>query len=83
MWISRNEGETWQKLHNLTEKSIRNNSYVRRPVNANKDFYSFWADGDADKFSESHLYFSNKKGDKIWELPYNMIDEIEKPVRIK
>jgi len=52
-------------------------------VNAQKDFYSFWADGDADKFSESHLFFSNKKGNKVWELPYNMTEDIIKPVRIK
>ncbi len=63
MWISKDEGQTWEKIRNLTEKSVRNNSYVRRPVNAQDDFYSFWADGDADKISESHLYFSDKNGD--------------------
>ncbi len=38
------------------------------------------ADGDADKLSESHLYFSNKNGDKVCELPYKMKEEFEKPV---
>jgi hypothetical protein len=80
MWISRDEGESWQKIRNLTEKSICNNSYVRRPVNAHKDFYSFWADGNADDFSESHLYFSNKKGNIVWELPYDMKSNFEKPL---
>ena len=51
-------------------------------MNAEKDFYSFWADGDADKFSESHLYFSNMKGDKVWELPYRMDREYMKPVLV-
>jgi hypothetical protein len=48
---------------------------VRRPVNAHKDFYAYWADGDADNLSESHLYFSNKKGTKTRELPYNMSED--------
>ena len=80
MWISKDEGMTWEKIRNLTEKSVRNNSYVRRPLNANEDFYSFWADGDADKFSESHLFFSNKAGDKVWQLPYDMEESFVKPV---
>jgi hypothetical protein len=83
MWISKDEGETWEKIRNLSAKSLRNNSYVRRPVNAHENFYSFWADGDADIFSESHLYFSNKKGNKVWELPYDMNDSIIRPIRIK
>lgn len=83
MWISVDEGQSWEKTRNLTEKSVRNNSYVRRPLNANKDFYSFWADGDAEKLSESHLYFSNKKGNKVWQLPFNMEKNIFGPLRLK
>ena len=83
MWISKDEGTTWEKIRNLTQKSVRNNSYVRRPLDANEDFYSFWADGDADKFSESHLFFSNKAGDKVWQLPYDMEESFVKPVRKK
>jgi hypothetical protein len=83
VWISRNEGETWEKTIDLTLKSTRNHSYVRRPLNAHDDFYAFWADGDADKLSESHLYFSNKAGDKVWELPYNMYSDEIKPMKIK
>jgi len=51
-------------------------------LNAHDDFYAFWADGDAGKLSESHLYFSNKKGDKVWELPYYMQSEFGKPVLV-
>lgn len=83
MWISKDEWQTWKKIRNLTKKSVRNNSYVRRPLNAHKDFYSFWADGDADKLSESHLYFSNKKGNEVWELPYEMKEKFRKPIKIK
>ena len=83
MWRSRDEGITWKKIRNLTSESIRNNSYVRRPLNANRDFYAYWADGDADKLSESHLYFSNKKGNKVWELPYSMEEDILKPITAK
>ncbi len=82
-WVSRDEGKTWEKMRNLTEKSLRNNSYVRRPVNAHKDFYAFWADGDADKFSVSKLYFSNKKGNRVYELPYEMNSDEVKPLRIR
>ena len=78
LWTSKDEGVTWERIRTLTEKSIRNHSYVRRPVNAHKEFYSFWADGDADKFSESHLYFSNKKGTRVIDLPYSMsLDRIK------
>ncbi len=81
MWTSRDEGITWEKVRNITTESIRNNSYVRRPLNAHKDFYAYWADGDADKLSESHLYFANKKGDKVWELPYDMAGDNAVPVK--
>jgi len=83
VWISNDNGANWEKTTNLTKNSVRNNSYVRRPVNAQDDFYSFWADGDADKFSESHLYFTNKNGDKIWELPYIMKKDLFKPLKRK
>jgi hypothetical protein len=83
MWISKDEGEKWQKVRNVTTGSLRNNSYVRRPLNANSDFYAFWADGDADKLSESHLYFTDIKGKKVWELPYTMKENREKPLPVK
>lgn len=83
LWTSNDEGQTWNKLRNISENSLRNNSYVRRPLNAHKDFYALWADGNADKFSESHLYFTNKQGDKVWELPYTMETELIKLFKLK
>jgi len=83
LWISRNEGTTWEKVSNLTNNSINNNSFVRRPVNENKDFYAFWCDGNADSFSPSMLYFTNDKCNKIWVLPPEMKSSMEKPVRIR
>jgi hypothetical protein len=80
MWTSKDMGITWEKILLLTNNSLRNNSYARRPLNANEAFYALWADGDADELSESHLYFSNKTGDKVYELPYEMKNEFEKPV---
>jgi hypothetical protein len=83
LWISGDEGGTWRKVTNITENSKSNNSYARRPINANKQFYSFWVDGDANNFSESHLYFTDESCKKVWVLPYNMKKDFEKPLRIK
>lgn len=79
VWESTDMGRSWAKLRDITTRSIRNHSYARRPVNAHKDFYALWADGNADTFSESRLYFTNKAGDKVWELPYEMKDEFAVP----
>ena len=81
LWESKNDGETWHKLKNLTQNSQRNHSYIRRPLLANKDFYGLWADGNADTFSESALYYCNKKGE-VWMLPYNMEKDFVKPVKL-
>lgn len=79
LWESKDEGKNWKKIAALTRNSQRNHSYARRPLNAHPDFYAFWADGDADKLSESHLYFCNKKG-QVMMLPYTMEKESEKPI---
>jgi len=79
IWISKNQGATWEKQRQLTSNSPRNHSYARRPQNAHPDFYAYWADGDADKLSESHLYFTNKTGDKVWKLPYTMTEDFAAP----
>ena len=79
LWESRNDGKTWIKKNNLTANSERNHSYARRPLNAHPDFYSLWADGNADSLSISKLYFCNKAGDKVWELPYEMEGDFQKP----
>ncbi len=82
VWESHNEGATWKKTKTLTENSARNHSYARRPLHAHKDFYAFWADGNASEFSRSQLYFSNKKGD-VFLLPYQMENNLEKPIPLK
>jgi len=83
LWESSDEGETWTKIRNVTHNSSRNQSYARRPLQANPEFYAFWADGNADQLSESKLYFCNKTGDKVWILPYDMKAEFAKPERVK
>jgi hypothetical protein len=83
LWESTDEGKTWKKKTALTHNSSRNHSYARRPLYAHPDFYALWADGDADKLSPSELYFSNKKGDKVWKLPYDMKNKEEKPGLLK
>ncbi len=82
IWESSDEGRTWAKTSNVTQNSERNHSYARRPLQAHPDFYAFWADGNADKLSESKLYFMNKKGDKVWVLPYDMKEDFVKPLLI-
>ena len=81
-WTSNDNGKSWLKEKIMTKKSSRNHSYARRPVKAQKDFYAFWADGNADEFSESRLYFADKKG-KVWILPYEMKRNMERPRRLK
>jgi hypothetical protein len=83
LWTSKDEGVTWEKSSDITANSVRNNSSVRRPVNADKDFYCYWADGDADKLSVSRIYFTDAKCRKIWVLPYEMKKDFQKPERIK
>lgn len=83
LWVSRNGGTDWQKVTFVTKNSINNNSFVRHPVNAQKDFYALWTDGNADELSKSYLYFTNEKCDKVWMLPYDMKESMRKPVRIR
>lgn len=79
MWVSRDQGESWTRIKQLTHESEFNHTYCRRPVNAHPDFYSFWADGHGRKPSESRLYFTNRDGDHVWRLPVVMKGEVVKP----
>ena len=83
LWISDDEGATWEKFKNITSNSPGNNSFVRRPLNEHKEFVAFWCDGDAEKLSISNLYFTNEKCSRVWLLPYDMKEEVEKPVRVR
>ena len=79
MWTSADQGKNWKKVKVLTRDSERNHTYVRRPLNAHPDFYALWADGDARKPSECHLYFTNRDGDKVWRLPPKMTEDHARP----
>lgn len=83
LWTSKDQGATWTKQRHVTTSSPRNHSYARRPQNAHPDFYSYWAGGDADKLSESHLYFTDKAGDKVWRLPYDMSGDFAAPMPVE
>lgn len=82
MWKSQDQGKTWKKTKQLTKNSERNHNYVRKVLKGTDPFYFFWADGNPDKLSQSILYFGNSKG-KVWELPYHMNEDFEKPKRLR
>ena len=82
MWTSPDQSASWTKVRQLTTNSTRNHSYARRPINAQDDFYAFWADGDADQFSESNLYFCTKQGD-VFRLPPIMETDSARPERLQ
>lgn len=83
IWCSEDQGLTWTKQRDVTRNSPRNHHYVRRPVNAHDDFYAFWADGNPDELSPSYLYFTNKQGDRVWQLPYEMEAEYAEPILLR
>jgi hypothetical protein len=82
MWNSKNNGKSWKKLKKLTNNSIYNHTYARRPINVHPDFYAFWADGHGREKSKSRLYFSDKNGN-VYKLPEIMESEYAKPILIK
>ena len=75
LWESTDGGGSWRKNIVLTTNSTRNHGYVRRPLDARPDFYALWADGHADTLSPSHLYFTNRTGDRFYRLPYTMTED--------
>ena len=72
VWTSRDLGDSWQLLQRLTRNSEFNHTYARYPVNAHRDFFAFWADGNAFAPSASHLYFATRQG-----VVYRMPDQID------
>jgi hypothetical protein len=56
-----------------------NHTYPRRPLDANPEFYTLWADGNPLERSESHLYFTDRNGSHVWRLPSKMNAEFAKP----
>lgn len=83
VWISRDQGQTWRKERDVTKGSPYNHNYVRRVVAAHPDFAAFWADGDPDKLSPSHLYFASQTGDRVGRLPYDMADDFAAPEAVR
>jgi hypothetical protein len=86
VWLSHDQGRSWRKAKQLTAHSRLNHGYVRRPLNAHPDFYAFWADGDPNRLSPSHLYFTNQTGDRVCRLPPTMdsdyaVPEVLRPVQ--
>ena len=78
MWLTEDAGTTWHMVRQMTKDSEMNHTYVRRPINANPEFYGFWADGHGRKPSESRLYFCNQKGD-VFRLPQTMSGDFAAP----
>jgi hypothetical protein len=79
LWERRDPDGAWSHVRDITRDSPRNHGYVRRPTNAHPDFYAFWADGHPDVKSASHLYFTNRAGDTVWRLPYDMEGDYATP----
>jgi hypothetical protein len=68
MWLTEDAGAHWRMVRQMTSGSERNHTYVRRPVNAQPDFYALWADGHGRQPSISRLYYGNRDGD-VFLLP--------------
>lgn len=83
-WVSRNGGKSWKLNVRYTANSSMNHCYVRRPLDCKDPFWCFWADGNPDVFSISHLYFADSKG-HVYLLPYKMKADEEwvKPEEVK
>lgn len=82
MWVSKDEGKSWKMTRQLTRTSKRNHGHVRRPVNAHPGFYGFWADGHPDQLSPSHLFFTDREGSQVWQLPDEITGKVAKPEEV-
>lgn len=74
MWLSRDEGESWELVKHLSQDSEYNHTYPRRPLHAHPDFYAFWADGHGRESSPSRFYFATRDGD-VFRLPTEIAGE--------
>lgn len=81
-WVSRDGGARWKREKNLTTKSERNHSYVRRPNDASDEFYGLWADGDGRRESKSYIYFTNRKGE-VFRLPSSGTTDFLTPEKVR
>jgi hypothetical protein len=83
LWQSEDYGKTWTQIRQLTGGSAMNHTYARRPLGAREGFLSFWADGHGRQPSESRLYFYDAQASEVRQLPFQMVNEREKPVVIE
>jgi hypothetical protein len=81
MWLSRDQGATWQRVRDLSKGAERNHSYARKPLYAHPDFYALWADGNPLEPSKSLIYFCTRDG-KVFVLPERMNAARAKPAEI-
>lgn len=81
IWVSNTSGNTWSKEKVITKNSELNHSYIRRPIGSKAPFSFFWANGNPEKISKSHLFFGDFDGN-VFELPYTMTEDWEKPKKI-
>jgi len=81
-WVSNDQGNSWQRERILTGNSSFNHSHVRRSLRAHPDFFALWADGDARQPSESRLYFSDRTGSVVRQLPPEMPEDYAIPPRV-
>ncbi len=79
MWISEDEGDTWELIRELTYDSDYNHTYARQPRNVHDGFYAFWADGNALAESDSRFYFTDRLGTGVWMLPEYMEGDFATP----
>ena len=81
IWASNDSGNTWSKEKVITKNSKLNHSYVRRPVGSKSPFSFFWANGNPEKISKSKLFFGDFEGN-VYQLPYTMNKDWEKPIKV-
>jgi hypothetical protein len=79
---SDDSGRTWKLARGITSNSRFNHSYARRVIDGVNPFAVIWADGDPNQPSECRLYFSTREGDRYWQLPYDMPDNLSKPLEM-
>jgi hypothetical protein len=76
-WFSDDFGRAWNRT-NLTRDSHYNHNGLRRPLDAQPEFDTFWCDGAIRRPSASRLYFSTRAG-KVYRLPDKMSEATARP----
>jgi hypothetical protein len=79
-WTSDDQGRSWRRKP-LTHASPVNHNWVRRPVNAQPDFYALWSAGSLFGRSDVDLYFCTRDGE-VFRLPRRMNADAVRPERV-